>query len=593
MAPRARQGQGRVPQGDPGKVGAHGTGAPPMLDARAMQPGRTGFLDTLPETRRPFLWLAVLCLALWLPGFFTVPPSDRDESRFAQATRQMVDSGDYVRLAVGQEERNKKPVGIHWAQAAVVHALEAVGVPARAHIAAYRLPSLIGALLGVLATFHWGRALVGRRAAFVAAAMLAPCMVLVVEAHIAKTDAALLATIAAAMGLFGRAYLAPQVFSSRQAAAFWAVLGIGVLLKGPIAPMVPLFAGVTLAIVDRSAPWLRALRLPWGIPLMIAMAAPWFVAIGIATEGRFFAEAVGQDMIGKVNSGAENHWGPPGLYTLIFGITAFPSAWIVMRALPSMWTDRLRPEVRFLLAWIVPVWLLFEALPTKLPHYVLPAFPALMLLGARWAMDPLRREPPRWLRIFSNVTLVGVALGLGAVALGAAVMLERRPPVLAAGAAALLAGAALAWFTLRASRGGQYGRAALLGAILAVPVYLAVLEGVLPRLSTILLSPRIAAEVERIAPGLPADRFGIVGYHEPSLLFARGGATRLLQDGRAAAAFLAEAPGRVVAVEGRQEAAFRAEAQARGLSLREVGLQTGQSYVRGRTLALQFFDIAP
>jgi len=564
-----------------------------MLEAPAMQPGGIRFLDTLPETRRPFLWLALLCLVLWLPGFFSIPPSDRDESRFAQATRQMVDSGDYVRLRVGEEDRNKKPVGIHWAQAATVHVLEAVGIPARGHIASYRIPSLVGALLAVFATFHWGRALVGRRAAFLGAAMLAPCMVLVVEAHIAKTDAALLGTVAAAMGLFGRAYLAPQAFTARQAAAFWAILGIGVLLKGPIGPMVPLLAGVSLAVMDRGAPWLRALRPGRGFLLMAAIAAPWFIAIGIATEGRFFSEAVGGDMISKVGSGEESHWGPPGLYTLIFGITAFPSAWIVIRALPSFWADRMRPEVRFLLAWAVPLWLLFEAFATKLPHYTLPAFPALMLLGARWAMDPLRPDPPAWLRWLSNAALVGVALGLPAVAIGAAVIVAPGVVTIGVGVAALAAGGALSWFTLRAARTGHYARAALIGAVLAVPVYAAVLEGVIPRLSAVWVSPRLAEEVARVAPGLPADRFGIVGYHEPSLLFARGGATRLLRDGAAGAAFLAEAPGRLVAIEGRQEDAFRREAEARGLTLQERGLLTGRNYVRGRHVALLLFGVVP
>ena len=564
-----------------------------MLDARAMQPGRTNFFDTLPETRRPLLWLALLCALAWLPGFFSIPPSDRDESRFAQATRQMVDSGDYVRLAVGREERNKKPVGIHWIQAATVHALEAVGLPARSHIATYRVASFLGALLAVFATFHWGRALVGRRAAFVGAAMLAPCMVLVVEAHIAKTDATLLASITAAMGLFARAYLAPQTFSARQAACFWVILGVGILLKGPIAPMVPLIAGITLLIADRGAAWWRALRLSWGVPLMLAIAAPWFIAIGIATEGRFFSEAVGGDMISKVGSGEESHWGPPGLYMMIFGISAFPAAWIVLRALPSMWTDRMRPEVRFLLAWAVPVWLLFEAFATKLPHYVLPAFPALMLLGARWALDPLRRAPPAWLRWLSNFSLVGVAVGLGVLALGLAIMVERQFAVIVFAILALMAGSALAWLTLRAAQAQQFARAALLGAVLSVPLYGAVLEGVIPRLATIWTSPRLAAELHRVAPGLPAERFGIVGYHEPSMLFAIGGATHLLRDGPAAARFLGATPGRVVAVEGRQEAAFRREAVAQGLALGELALVTGFSYARGRPVALLLFRAAP
>jgi hypothetical protein len=180
-------------------------------------------------------------------GFFTIPPGDRDESRFAQATRQMVETGDYVRIRFGEVERNKKPAGIHWAQAGSVHALEAVGVAAREAIWAYRIPSLLGAIAAVLATFHFGRTLVGRRAAFLGSAMLAGCFVLAIETHIAKTDAALLGTIVVVMGLMGRAYLSPGTFTARQAAAFWLVLGVSVLLKGPIGPAVPLLAGVTLA----------------------------------------------------------------------------------------------------------------------------------------------------------------------------------------------------------------------------------------------------------------------------------------------------------------------------------------------------------
>jgi 4-amino-4-deoxy-L-arabinose transferase-like glycosyltransferase len=547
------------------------------------------FLDRLPETRRPGLWLALLCLSVWLPGFFSIPPGDRDESRFAQASRQMVETGDYVRIKLGEVERNKKPVGIHWAQAATVNSLEAVGIPARGAIWAYRLPSLIGALLAVLATCYLGRALVGRRAAFLAAAMLAPCMVLVVETHIAKTDAALLASITAAMLLMGRAYLAPAQFTAKQALGFWLALGAGVLLKGPIAPMVPLLAGVTLLVMDRRAPWFGALRPLWGVPLMIACAAPWFIAIGIATEGRFFSEAIGDDMLSKVGSGEESHWGPPGFYTFLFGITAFPSAWIVLRALPGAWADRLKPQTRFLLGWAVPVWLLFEAVATKLPHYALPAYPALMLLAAAWALDPLRRPTPRWLAAIGWLALGGVALGLPIAAMAAAFYAEKRVDIF--GLIGLCFGAALILLLWRLARAGQWARAALLGAVLSMPVYAAVLEGVIPRLQSVWVSPRLAAEVRAIAPGLRDRDFGVVGYHEPSLQFALGGGIALLRDGPAAAEFLAEKPGRVVAVSHRQEAAFRAAAAERGITPRDAGSVTGLNYVRGRWLTLLIFKV--
>ena len=551
------------------------------------------FLDRLPETRRPHLWLVLLCLALWLPGFFTIPPGDRDESRFAQATRQMVETGDYVRIRFGEVERNKKPAGIHWAQAGVVQALEALGYPARDRIWPYRVPSLLGALAAVLATYHFGCGMVGRRAAFLGAAMLAGCFVLAIETHIAKTDAALLGTVAVAMGLMGRAYLNPANFTARQAATFWLMLGGSVLLKGPVGPAVPLLAGVTLAVADRGwsqrGPWLAALRPGWGLALMLLAAAPWFIAVNIATEGRFLADAIGGDMLSKVGGADEQHWGPPGYYLLTFGLAAFPAAFVVLRAIPGAWGDRLQPATRFLLAWAVPVWLLFEAVTTKLPHYALPAYPALMLLAAQWAMDPLRREPPRWLHWLSLLALCGVAAGLAAAGVLLPWVADRHlSPV---SLLALPVAGALAFVALRALRREGPARAALLAVILAVPLNWVLLEGVLPRLTAPWISPRLAELVRQARPGLPDERFGVAGYHEPSLLFALGGEIRLLRNGGEAAAFLAGDPGRLAAVADRDEAAFRAAAEARGLALREYGSIAGFNYSRGRRVAISLFGV--
>jgi hypothetical protein len=554
-------------------------------------PSARDLLDRLPETRRPALLLALLCLILWLPGFFTIPPGDRDESRFAQASRQMVETGDYVRIRFGEVERNKKPAGIHWAQAGSVHALEAVGVATREAIWAYRIPSLLGAIAAVLATFHFGRTLVGRRAAFLGSAMLAGCFVLAIETHIAKTDAALLGSVVVAMGLMGRAYLSPGTFTARQAAAFWLVLGLSILLKGPIGPAVPLLAGVTLAVADRAwqngVPWLRALRPAWGVPLMLAAAAPWFIAVTIATEGRFLADAVGGDMLSKVGGADENHWGPPGYYAAIFGITAFPAAFLVLMALPGAWRDRIQPSTRFLLAWAVPVWLMFEAVTTKLPHYALPAYPALMLLAAHWALDPLRRAPPRWLSWLALFGLGATAIGLAAAAVALPVLADNRVSPVAL--LALPAAGLLAWVVIRAVRDGQPARAGLMAVVLAIPLQAVILEGVLPRLTAPWLSPRIEALVRAADPAITDERFGIAGYHEPSLMFAMGAEMRLLGNGADAARFLREAPGRLAAVSNREERRFREEAAAIGLTPRDHGMVEGFNYSRGRRMAIVLY----
>ncbi len=540
--------------------------------------------------RRPRLALVLLCLALWLPGFFSIPPSDRDEARFAQATRQMLETGDHVRIRYQDEERNKKPVGIHWLQATTVRAAEVLRLGWRGDIWPYRLPSMLGAMLAVLATFHWGRGLVGRRAAWLGAAMLGSTLLLTVEVHIAKTDAALLASVAAAMGLFGTCYLRPAAFSPKDAAAFWLILGVSILLKGPIGPMVALLAGVTLAIADKQAPWWKALRPAWGVPLMLAVALPWLVAIGIATEGRFFSQAVGGDMLGKVGAGEEKHWGPPGYYVLSFAIAAFPGAWVVLAALPSAWRDRLNPPTRFLLAWVVPSWLLFEAVQTKLPHYVLPMFPALMLLGAAWALDPLRRMPPTWLRWLGLAAVVGVAAGLAV--LGLALPWRLVTGLAWGGPVAVLGAAALIWLVLRLRARGAWAGAVLAGCVLAVPIYLGVLEGVLPQLRPIWVSERLASALHRAAPGLDPGSFGVTGYAEPSLVFAVGTGTSLLRTGEDAAQFLAAQPGRVVAVANRAEPGFQREAAKLGLTAREIGMVTGLNYTRGRFLTLQLYRVA-
>src|SRR6202022_5154744 len=98
--------------------------------------------------------LLVVSLVGFLPGFFSIPPIDRDEARFAQATKQMIESGDYIDIRFQDEVRYKKPVGIYWLQAAVVKTASALGFQrALTAIWLYRIPSLVGAVGAVLLTY--------------------------------------------------------------------------------------------------------------------------------------------------------------------------------------------------------------------------------------------------------------------------------------------------------------------------------------------------------------------------------------------------------------------------------------------------------
>src|ERR1700752_4943581 len=178
--------------------------------------------------RRVLAILVLASLILFLPGFYKIPPVDRDEAYFAQATKQMIETGDYVDIRYQDDIRYRKPVGIYWLQAIVVKAAEVAGFPnARTTIWLYRIPSLLGAVGAVLATYWCALAFVSRRGAMLAALMMAASTLLGAEARLAKTDAVLLFSIVAAMGVMARAYLSPRgggPLGWGQAAIFWTAL---------------------------------------------------------------------------------------------------------------------------------------------------------------------------------------------------------------------------------------------------------------------------------------------------------------------------------------------------------------------------------
>lgn len=157
---------------------------------------------------RACAFLILLSLAAFLPGFSTLQPLDRDEPRFAQASKQMLETGDFVDIRFQDEARHKKPVGIYWLQSAAVKAGEFAGVPqARTKIWLYRIPSLIGAIATVLLTYWALLAFLARRYALLGAALMAAAVLLGVEARIAKTDAVLTACAVASMGALARTWL--------------------------------------------------------------------------------------------------------------------------------------------------------------------------------------------------------------------------------------------------------------------------------------------------------------------------------------------------------------------------------------------------
>ncbi|TMK03763.1 MAG: glycosyltransferase family 39 protein [Alphaproteobacteria bacterium] len=479
---------------------------------------------------RAVVVLLAVALLGFLPGFSSIPPVDRDEARFAQATKQMVESGDYVDIRFQDEVRYKKPVGVYWVQAAVVKAASALGFPdALTTIWLYRVPSLIGSTAAVLLTYWAALAFVSRRAAVLAGLMMASCVLLGIERLLAKTDALLLMTVVAAMGAMGRAYLWRERRDTGRAwtlaAIFWTALGTGVLLKGPLVVMVVGLAALALILVDRSARWLLTLK-----PLA---GSVWFALLVL-------------------------HGAPPGYYFALFWVSFWPGATLAALATPAVWQARREAAVKFLLAWLVPSWLVLELVVTKLPHYVLPLYPpiAILIAGVIDARGLSRKSALEWGTIwwFIVPVVAGVAGIVALAAIGRQFGLLAWPVV---GAAAVLG-----FFAWRLYQADGAELALLRGVAAAILTAIAIFGLVVPSLGQLFPSPTLARILRE--SGCTQPQAAAVGYQEPSVVFLAGTATRLV-DVAGAAEFLRGGECRFVFIEASQERSFSQRAEAIGL----------------------------
>jgi 4-amino-4-deoxy-L-arabinose transferase-like glycosyltransferase len=566
--------------------------------------------------------LILLCLTLYLPGLSVIPPLDRDEARFAQASKQMVESGDYIDIRFQETPRYKKPVGAYWLQAATTQLFSPDDPTA---IWSYRIPSVIAAILAVLLTHALARLFLTETAALLAAALLASSFLLTIEAHLAKTDALVLATVVAAQYGLARAYTG--VGGAGTWLIFWLGIGFGLLIKGPITPLIAGLTVLTLVIADRRVKWLLLLKPLIGLLLAAVIVLPWIIAVQLRSGGAFLQSSVGGDLIPKLLGAMESHGSPPGYYLLLLLLTFWPGSLLVWPALGAAWRTRTEPAVRFLLAWLVPAWLLFEMVPTKLPHYVLPLYPALAVLAAAWVSRfansadrtnrRAHREPsslPRGTQVFAGIWMIA-ALALAGAAMVLPIIgvepidaidgwmgdlstperwitqvlqaLHLAPEAMIAGPLAALA-AILAGGAMLRRRPRGAAMLCILGSILFLP---ALSHLTIPALSRAFLSPRIASTVENIAMEETPDLVA-VGFHEPSLVFLAGTRTQLTSPVNAATT-LAESPGAIAMVARRHLKEFNEITMRLEIETVVQDTISGLNYSTGRDVTIDIITRKP
>ncbi len=541
-------------------------------------------------TVRAWIVLMLLAVAALAPGLFSIPAMDRDESRYAQASRQMMESGDYINIRLQDVDRHKQPAATYWLQALASQPFGGADAP----IGAHRLPGFVFALFAVAATAWLGARMFNPAAGLTAGLILATTLVLAVEARTAKTDAILLG-----VGMIAQCalmILMIEVKARRPAfigwpAVMWAALGATLLIKGPIFFMVTALTLIVFAAWKRDPGLLLKVRPLPGVLLALAIFAPWFIAINLETDWDFARTAIGYSMLDKVGEAQEAHSGPLGFHLVATLFTLWPGIALLPLGLLAAWKMRGEDRVKFLIAWILPTYVVFELVATKLPHYTLPSYPAVALLialGIAQASDLLASGRMKIIHGVFAVIAIAVALLLGAAPVGGSLYLGETPDLaawLSIGFGALVAGAIVA---LALKPGG--GR--LLGtSVAAAALYTCVFGVAIPNVDRLWPSERASRIVDQIT-GCETLTLATSGYEEPSNMVNLGTGVALTDTPEEAADVLLSDPRCGLAiVDARGLVEFGARVEEAGGELRLLATLDGHNAVKGDDLSLGFYTL--
>jgi len=322
---------------------------------------------------RTALWALVLALPLlWQLGGTLL--FDVDEGAFSEATREMMQSGDWGHTTLNGAPRFDKPMGVYWLQAL---SASIFGI----NEFALRLPSALSCwamamALGAFAGKRWGRS-VGMLASVITVTSVGPLAI-----GRGATADALLNLLLVLSGLDLWRFIESGERAPLRRAYAW--VGLGLLVKGPVALLVPGAAFVLWCASGRRWSLLRSAVLDVrGWILMLGLAMPWYL-YAFHRHGMAFVEGfLLRHNVDRFTGTIGGHSGSPVYYLVILPLLAMPWA-PLLAAVVARWRENWNdPLGRYLLGWGGFVLVFFSASSTKLPHYMLYGYPPLVLLMAR------------------------------------------------------------------------------------------------------------------------------------------------------------------------------------------------------------------
>jgi 4-amino-4-deoxy-L-arabinose transferase-like glycosyltransferase len=385
--------------------------------------GRYFAIASLKSGARNYVILFIGCVLFHMAGTWSLPLIDRDEPRFSEASREMIQRGNYIVPYFNDHFRLDKPPVTYWAQIASYKLFGENDFAAR-------FPSAIAAALTAMAIFAWGSRIDGPRLGWWAAIIFSLSLQTFVHAKAAVADMWLVFFVTLAfwaghelVGLGKNPPASAQSSTPKPSPWWWWTFYFGLafafLAKGPIG-WTPLLTAESTKIFRRHFPLNHRFKFVSGILLMLAVVALWGIPALIQTHGEFFTIGIGRHVIKRSFGAMEGHGGNslgvyllllPYYFVLVF-FSFFPWSIKLPWLMKTLWRKRDNIDT-YLLRRVAIIFLIFTFVKTKLPHYTLPAFPMLALLFTR-----------SWIRSELSISLLKkLAIGMAAFCLTISLLL--------------------------------------------------------------------------------------------------------------------------------------------------------------------------
>ena len=472
--------------------------------------------------------ILLLFLSLIL-NFSTInhyPVLDRDEARYAQSTKQMLESKNYKSIKFQEDLRSKKPIGIYWLQAVSVNifslkALDKDTFRKYNKIWKYRFISCLFSLFSCIALYLIASKVFSKKIAFTASIILNCTLLFIIESHIAKTDSVLLTFSVISMiilcgyykGIFKKQY--DSYFF-----LFWLSLGFSSLIKGPIIVLMVVITIIFIFILKRRVKWFIDSNPLVGFFIIIIIVMPWFLSIPATEQSSFLNQGLKKDLLDKILGVQESHGAFFGAHTLSILLLFFPMSLFLLPCISTIIKEPRSDNSFFLLAWIIPNLFILELIPTKLPHYTLPLYPALSLLSATYIASKVNYKKKFNIEIIaSNVMFVIlftvlIVFFLSSIKQFSSVIKNYNLIILLVFFLYLIA----IFINIRIDKIKSFYYQIFLACITSFFIF----GFLLPKLDKIWVSNSIYETIKKDNSNFDSESIAVIGYNEPSLVFMLG-----------------------------------------------------------------------